>query len=170
MSGRWPFVVLLMLVACGRRTGDAHAHSLAVAQPTASSESVAAQPSSMAKTEIGFDETRFAAVAPGTIAGQVLDRDNRPHGDAIVYIKSGLRPTKYDAQAEVTVNQREKMFQPRILPVLVGTKVSFKNSDMVLHNVYSRSRVKTFDLGAYSHDESKGERFGRFNFICEGVI
>jgi plastocyanin len=160
---------LALLVACSRPAGDTQPHSSPVGPPTGSSGTTPALANSQPKTESGFDETLFAAVAPGTMVGQILDRDNRPHKEAIVYVKDGLRPMKYPAQAAVTVNQRDKTFQPRILPVLVGTKVSFKNSDMVLHNVYSRSRVKTFDLGAYAHDESKGTTFdepGRVDVFC----
>lgn len=160
---------LALLVACGRPAGDTESHSSTAGPSTGSSSAPAAVANSQPKAESGFDETLFAAVAPGTVVGQILDRDNRPHKDAIVYVKDGLRAMKYAAQAPVTVNQRDKAFQPRILPVLVGTKVSFKNSDMVLHNVYSRSHVKTFDLGAYAHDESKGTSFdepGRVDVFC----
>jgi plastocyanin len=49
--------------------------------------------------------------------------------------------------------QKDLMFQPSILPVLVGTKVEFPNLDDTYHNVFSYSPAKRFDLGRYTADE-----------------
>jgi plastocyanin len=49
--------------------------------------------------------------------------------------------------------QRNLDFEPRLLPVQVGTKVEFPNLDDTYHNVFSYSRPKRFDLGRYRKNE-----------------
>jgi plastocyanin len=161
-------LALALLPSCDRKVRGESVPSAASSQ--APGAILAQRPSeSGSTTASSFDDALFAKVAPSTVAGQVLDGNGRPQKDVIVYIHDGLRATKYPAPGPVTVDQHDKAFQPRVLPVLVGTKVMFKNSDMVLHNVYSRSHVKTFDLGAYAHDDAKGATFeepGRVDVFC----
>jgi len=47
------------------------------------------------------------------------------------------------------MDQVDKEFVPRVLPVRTGTKVSFPNSDNILHHVYSFSKAKPFELPLY---------------------
>jgi plastocyanin len=42
---------------------------------------------------------------------------------------------------------RDKEFLPRVLPIPVGGRVQFANDDPILHNVFSVSNGKPFDLG-----------------------
>jgi plastocyanin len=70
---------------------------------------------------------------------------------AVVYVegpfaKSGVLPVKQ-------VDQKDLTFVPALLPVQVGTKVEFPNSDDTYHNVFSFSATKRFDLGRYRKDE-----------------
>jgi plastocyanin len=48
------------------------------------------------------------------------------------------------------MDQKEMTFIPHVMPILVGTKVDFLNSDAVLHNVFSPSKTKEFNLGTYA--------------------
>jgi plastocyanin len=45
--------------------------------------------------------------------------------------------------------QKDKMFQPHLLVVPVGSTVSFPNLDPFFHNVFSLFNGKRFDLGLY---------------------
>jgi len=47
------------------------------------------------------------------------------------------------------LSQKLRQFQPRVLPVVVGTTVEFPNDDTIFHNVFSLSKTKPFDLGLY---------------------
>lgn len=118
----------------------------------------------------GFDDALLANVKPEIIAGQVLDPSGQPLRDAVVSVKTGLHPAKFTPPAEpALIDQRDKAFVPRVLPVLAGSKVLFKNSDAVLHNVYSRSGAQTFDLGAFPRAESRSTLFdqpGRVDVFC----
>ena len=53
------------------------------------------------------------------------------------------------------IAQKGAMFSPHILPVLVGTTVEWPNYDDILHNVFSFSETKPFDLGLYKSPELK---------------
>jgi plastocyanin len=114
----------------------------------------------------------FAAACPGCVAGQVVDHAGQPVPNAIVYVKDGLRAAAAKhvaAHRPVVIDQRNKAFAPHLIPVQAGSDVVFKNSDMVLHNVYSRSPDKTVDLGAFGHDQTRQTSFsepGRVDVFC----
>jgi plastocyanin len=135
----------------------------------AATSTLAPSPSAVVQAA-GFDEALLRAAPPGAMAGQILDSSQHPAAGIIVYVKEGAPKTHYPPPAQpAVIDQRDKTFVPRILPVLAGTKVAFKNSDAVLHNVYSRSHTKTFDLGAYPRDESRSALFeepGRVDVFC----
>jgi len=66
------------------------------------------------------------------------------------------------AKPEPVLDQMELTFVPRLLPVTLGTVVRFRNSDALLHNVFSSSsRVSAFDLGTYPRGEERTVRFDR---------
>ena len=50
-------------------------------------------------------------------------------------------------------------FVPHVLPVLKGSTVEFPNEDPIFHNVFSLSKVSSFDLGRYPRGASKSIRF-----------
>ena len=50
------------------------------------------------------------------------------------------------------VEQKETNFSPNVLPITRGQKVRFANVDTLVHNVFSTSEAKEFDLG----DQSPG--------------
>jgi plastocyanin len=57
--------------------------------------------------------------------------------------------------------QRNKMFVPRLLVVPAGSIVEFPNNDPWLHNVFSISRSRQFDLGLYEAGALRAVRFDR---------
>ena len=74
-----------------------------------------------------------------------------------------LQPTTF------SIVTQDKTFDPDVLPILKGSKVSFPNNDKILHNVFSVSRAKRFDLGLYRKGEGKTitfEESGLVNVYC----
>lgn len=72
------------------------------------------------------------------------------------------------AKPVTVVTQRDATFKPHVLPVVVGTTVAWPNQDEILHNVFSYSDPKQFDLGLYK-DEVKNVKFdtaGRVDVFC----
>jgi plastocyanin len=64
------------------------------------------------------------------------------------------------------LHQREEQFEPRLLPVVSGQRVSFPNHDDIYHNVFSVSPVQPFDLGQYkASDPPKEVAFERAGLV-----
>jgi len=79
-----------------------------------------------------------------------------PGGAILVYIvgfdeKAPPRP--------VEVKQVGKRFIPDLIAVTAGGTVSFPNGDPFLHNVFSATNNRTFDLGSYKQGETRTRRF-----------
>ena len=90
---------------------------------------------------------------------------------AVVYIDSVGESKRYDPpEVHPKLNQRDLIFRPLVLPIVVGTTVDFPNNDNVFHNVFSYSQTKEFDLGRYPQGRSKSitfEKQGIVNVYCE---
>src|SRR5436190_15999806 len=71
---------------------------------------------------------------------------------AVVYLEGSF--PKRNASAEKQMLQKDLNFVPALLPVQVGTKVTFPNLDDTYHNIFSFSPAKRFDLGRYRADET----------------
>jgi len=71
---------------------------------------------------------------------------------AVVYLEGSF--SKRNASAEKQMLQKDLNFVPALLPVQVGTKVTFPNLDDTYHNIFSFSPAKRFDLGRYRADET----------------
>ena len=54
-----------------------------------------------------------------------------------------------DKPALKVMDQINKRYIPHVLPVVVGTPVSFPNKDQIRHHVYSIDEVKPFELPLY---------------------
>jgi plastocyanin len=67
--------------------------------------------------------------------------------------------------ARARMDQRGEQFSPRVLAVSIGTTVEFPNNDKTFHDVFSLSRVKTFDLGRYPPGKT-----GSVKFDTPGIV
>src|SRR5437588_931305 len=92
----------------------------------------------------------------------------------VVYIEGtlGTNAPSSPKIAEVAtrrIAQKGAVFSPHVLPVLVGTTIEWPNYDDILHNVFSFSETKPFDLGLYKSPEVKRVEFnrpGRVDVFC----
>ena len=100
--------------------------------------------------------------APGqkgtTFATDVLVKDGYLQ-NAFVWVKQGLEGWKGDApEEEVVLDQHACMYSPRIVGAQVGQRVTFVNSDPVLHNVRGVAQNNpTFNANM----AAKGMRLGK---------
>jgi len=62
---------------------------------------------------------------------------------------------------EYVVAQSGKAFSVKKLAIKVGDTVKFINQDTMVHNVFSLSDAKSFDLGAYGPGASKSVVFDK---------
>ncbi len=103
------------------------------------------------------------------IEGRVTVARARDHRDVVIYLAKIPGKTFTPPATVVTVDQRNLAFQPHVVPVLVGTRVAFPNSDEVRHNVFSPTRGDNFDLGSYPLGTSRSRTFdapGVITLLC----
>lgn len=103
-----------------------------------------------------------------TGAVAVVDAEGKavsPAG-AIVYL---VGFTEEPPDKVATIEQRNRKFVPELLPITAGQEISFPNRDAFLHNVFSTSSARPFDLGSYKQGESKKKSFpkpGAIDVYC----
>jgi plastocyanin len=98
-----------------------------------------------------------AAAADGSIAGTVKAAGLSSNADAVVFVQAPAIPAKPPAQP-VTMDQKKMQFLPHVLPVVLGTKVGFLNSDPTPHNVFSPDYEK-YNLGTWPQGQTKEHAF-----------
>jgi hypothetical protein len=91
--------------------------------------------------------------------------------DFVVHIDRVSAPPPSDRlPPRAIVTQRDGVFLPHVLPVVVGTVVEWPNADDIFHNVFSVSDICSFDLGLYKRGhEAKQTVFelpGRVDVFC----
>jgi plastocyanin len=110
-------------------------------------------------------------VEAGSISGTVtvVGKDGRPlsrFDHAVVYVQGIESPPP---GVPAVLDQLNKEFVPRLLPVVKGQEVRFPNLDHIQHNVFSPHEQEPFDLGLYPHGESRSVRLnvlGRHKVYC----
>jgi plastocyanin len=63
------------------------------------------------------------------------------------------------------ISQKNRTFIPDVLAVVVGQSVEFTNDDNLIHNVFSTSKARTFDLGKPRPGESRTVKFDRTGVV-----
>jgi plastocyanin len=98
--------------------------------------------------------------AAGDLHGKATCKGVRDCADAVVYVGAIAGKTFPAPKDHAKIDQKNLVFAPRILPVLVGTTVDFLNSDAVLHNVFTpEACAEKFNLGTWPQGESKSYTF-----------
>jgi plastocyanin len=80
----------------------------------------------------------------------------------VIYVVGLTEPPPNEVK---TVEQKDTTFSPVVLPVTRGQTVKFANVDSLVHNVFSTSEAKEFDLG----DQSPGARH-EVTFTKTGLV
>jgi len=98
----------------------------------------------------------------GRIVGKVTvtEADGKPANaaDVVVYVVGFDEPGD-DKAPPVKVAQKERKFVPDLVAITVGETVSFPNGDPFLHNVFSQSSARRFDLGSFKKGDTKSKDF-----------
>jgi plastocyanin len=127
----------------------------------------------------GVVQARGKAAAGGDSAGGNYDSkrlkfaqrvDYEDMHDFVVYIKGPVAGAPKPDKIE-KVRQKDAMFIPHVLPVMVGTVVEWPNEDNIFHNVFSKSDANPFDLDLYKKGDppKKSPRFdkpGEVDVFC----
>ncbi len=105
----------------------------------------------------------------GANTGKQLDPPYALSEKAVIYIES-VPGTYEPPHTHPQLDQRDMVFRPLVLPILIGSTVDFPNSDPLFHNVFSLSQAKEFDLGRYPKGQKKSVNFeqtGVVSVYCE---
>jgi plastocyanin len=90
---------------------------------------------------------------------------------SVVYLETAPQGAFEDRpRPGAVLDQRQETFIPYVLPIAVGTTVTFPNHDPFFHNVFSLSKPARFDLGRYPEGHVKTVRFetpGIVRVFCE---
>jgi plastocyanin len=105
------------------------------------------------------------AIKAGMVKGTIT-MGGKPASDAVVSVEGlpqeSLRPQlSNDKFKRAFMDQRDIKFIPRVLPVLVGTRVDFRNNDKTFHNVFSTSEAKKFDIGLQPPGKTRSVAFDK---------
>src|SRR5215472_12249399 len=95
---------------------------------------------------------RGLAVPLGTDSDEDPFSFERSH--VVVFIENATREPAA-SNPPVVMEQRDGRFVQDLLVSPAGSAVSFPNSDPIFHNVFSLSKVKSFDLGNYPKGQTR---------------
>jgi plastocyanin len=90
-------------------------------------------------------------------------------GDFVIYIDQTMTNTVPPSKPLQVITQKDAMFSPHVLPVMVGSVVEWPNYDDIAHNVFSMSDAKPFDLGLYKQPtigRVTFDKIGRVDVFC----
>jgi plastocyanin len=107
----------------------------------------------------------------GELKGVVKATGMKTNADAVVYVDAVAGKTFAPPTAHAKMDQKNLLFAPHVLPILVGTTVDFVNSDAVLHNVFSPDKCcEAFNLGSWPQGQSRSYTFKapcKANLLCK---
>jgi plastocyanin len=96
----------------------------------------------------------------GDVTGTVVVKDtagNQVSAKGVVVYVVGF--TEEPPSQQITISQKDKHFVPDLVAITAGQTVDFPNADPYVHNVFSLSPARKFDLGSYRKGKSKSKSF-----------
>ena len=115
-------------------------------------------------------------LAPAVAAGAELEGhvalvvDGKPlraeeAAEVVVYFRPAAATSVKPPAEPYAMSTQRKQFVPRILPVVVGSKVRFPNQDPILHNAFSTSKDNAFDVGLYGQGDAQAVTFTHAGYV-----
>jgi plastocyanin len=99
----------------------------------------------------------------GDIKGKVHFKGTNSNEGVLVYIET-VHGKFSPPNEKIIMDQKNLRFYPKLLPILVGSTVTFLNNDNVLHNVFSPDKCPdSFDLGTWPKGKFKTHSFNKAN-------
>jgi plastocyanin len=101
-----------------------------------------------------------------TVYVTVKDEQGRPLKNAVVYAVQKERPAPTNRKAVIVV--ANGVFQPFVLPLQVGSLITFQNRDKVQHHIYSISAAKKIDLPLKKGRSSRPVKLDKAGLVVLG--
>lgn len=151
--------VVFSIGCSGAETAEAPEPSTPPQQSVASTSPPSGAASPATSTSREATSALDVAEGSGTIKG-VLKSPYVRTAEGIVFVVD-IQGSKFEPPSENPVmDQKNKIFTPHLIPVLLGSTVDFPNTDDVRHSVYSREGSATnFNLGQYEAGIVKQVKF-----------
>ncbi len=99
-------------------------------------------------------------VIQGTI--EISRQKDVPAGAILVYVVGFAEPPP---RQPVSVRQVGRRFVPDLVAVTLGGTVAFPNGDPFLHNVFSPTTERNFDLGSFPQGDTRSRTFPRMGVL-----
>jgi plastocyanin len=107
-------------------------------------------------------------VGSGRVSGKVAVTEGKgthvKDAVVIVYVVGFTEPPRTEA-VTATIEQKNRRFVPDLVAITAGEAVQFPNRDPILHNVFSPSKSRKFDLGTFRVGESRSRTFSTAGVI-----
>src|SRR5215467_12030683 len=86
-------------------------------------------------------------------------RKRKDYSGVVLWLEPQERGAAAPPGKHIDMLQKDKMFQPHVLAISVGTTVDFPNLDLIFHNAFSNFSGQPFDVGLYPPHTSKNVTF-----------
>lgn len=113
---------------------------------------------------------KYCEEEPASARKKQLEQENHPNRHVIV----SFHPLDFTPELAPTpqaiMNQIDKTFVPKVLPVTQGSTVEFLNSDTEVHNIFSMTPRATFNIGRRQPGKSVSqliEKIGTVDLKCD---
>lgn len=100
-------------------------------------------------------------VAPASKNKKAAPPDSSNVAAWLVPLDASAPPAAASSKSEALIIQKNKMFEPHVTVVQVGSSIAFPNEDPFFHNVFSLYNGKRFDLGLYEAGTTRTLRFDK---------
>jgi hemoglobin len=104
----------------------------------------------------------------GSLAGSLKIDGKSPSGFGVVMLTPAKGGVKKRVPKTRIIEQRGREFAPHVMAIPVGSTVTFPNFDTIYHNVFSRSKSKSFDLGIYKSGQTREMKFDKAGIVRLG--
>jgi plastocyanin len=105
---------------------------------------------------IAQDAGAGSATLSGKVSLMLPPKVKIDPGGSVVWIPGlNVSQSAANANSALSVTSKDKRFEPRILAVSAGTRVTFPNLDSIYHNAFSLTPGNQFDVGLYRKGASR---------------
>jgi plastocyanin len=86
-------------------------------------------------------------------------RKHRDYAGVVLWLEPVDRAVPAMPPRRVEMQQKDKLFQPHVVAISVGSTVDLPNLDLIFHNAFSNFSGQPFDVGLYAPHTSKSVTF-----------
>ena len=86
-------------------------------------------------------------------------RKHKDYAGVVLWLEPVDRAVPAMPGKHVEMQQRDKLFQPHVVAISVGSTVDLPNFDLIFHNAFSNFSGQPFDVGLYAPRTSKSITF-----------